>query len=111
MDKDNKKLLRNTILIFGGIVVLLILIVVINKVMTANAIKEQEIYREWLRDNCNCTERARIKCPDGFEWNSERHWCINGKSLTSPSLGCSKYDCSGEIKIWNNETEVWEGGE
>jgi hypothetical protein len=111
MDAKDKKLLRNTILIFGIVVILLGVVIVVNKVMTANAIKEQENYEAWLKNNCNCTEKERPKCSlEGFEYNKIRKLCVNTdkKYITYPSLSCSEYNCSNEIKFWNNETEVWE---
>ena len=112
MDVKDKKLLRNTILIFGIIVVLLGVVIIVNKVMTTNAIKEQQNYEVWLRENCNCTKRERPKCfLEGFEYNKLRKLCVNSdkKSVTYPSLSCSEYNCSNEIIIWNNETEIWGG--
>ncbi|MEJ2267777.1 MAG: hypothetical protein P8X70_01740 [Nanoarchaeota archaeon] len=111
MDKKDKKLLRNAILIFGFTILLLVIAIFVEKVMTANLIKEQEVYGEWLKDNCNCTEYERIKCPEGFEWNAERHWCMDEGKLTNPRMGCSRYDCEGDIKIWNNRKNIWEDSE
>lgn len=111
MDKNDKKLIRNTALIFVIIVILLGIVIFANKVITTNAIKEQETYESWLGENCNCTERERPKCSlEGFEYNKTRSFCVNNdkKFITYPSLGCSKYNCSGEIKLWNNITEIWE---
>ncbi len=111
MDTNDKKLLRNTILIFGIIVVLLGVVIITNKVMTANAIKELENYKQWLSDNCECLEHSISKCSlDGFEYNKTRNFCVNKdkKQVTYPTLGCSQYNCSNEIILWNNETEMWE---
>jgi hypothetical protein len=111
MDANDKKLLRNTILIFGIIVVLLGVVIIVNKVMTANAIKELEGYKEFLSENCECLENSIPKCSlEGFEYDKVRNLCVkkDKKLVTYPTLGCSKYDCSGEIKLWNNETLKWE---
>lgn len=112
MDTKDKKLIRNTALIFGIIVVLLVVVIIVNKVMTANVIKEQETYERWLLNNCDCIEWERIKCPKRFEWSPERGWCVGLNTetltLTNKRLACSQYNCSGEIKVWNNETEKWE---
>jgi len=111
MDVNDKKLLRNTILIFGIVVILLGVVIVVNKVMTANVIRELEKYNNFLSENCECLENSIPKCTlDGFEYNKARKLCVNEreKSVTYPTLGCFKYDCSGEIKLWNNETLKWE---
>lgn len=88
MDKNDKKLLRNTLLIFGIVVILLVVVIFANKIMTANVIKYQGDYEDWLKDNCNCVDKE--------------------KKVASPLLECSKYNCSGKINIWNNKTKMWE---
>ena len=115
MDIKDKKLIRNAILIFGIVAVLLGAVIVANKVITGNAIKEQQNqlaeYQKWLVENCECLEQNHSVCTlEGFEYNQTRNLCVNyGKKLvTYPGLACSKYDCSGEMKIWNDEIEMWE---
>lgn len=65
-------------------------------------------YSEWLAENCHCTAYNIISCPTGFELQNQT--CMNTlkTAYTSKLLGCSKYNCSGEIKNWNNQTEKWE---
>ncbi len=99
-----------TIIIIGIFVLAFAAVFSVEKIMTANVIKqqeEQEDYQEWLTDNCNCTEWERIKCKKGFEYNEDRGYCISGKKLTNPLLACSKYNCNEEIVAWNNKTKLW----
>ena len=53
---------------------------------------------DWLSDNCDCIERERFKCSNGFEVDEERRLCFKGNEITNVLLGCSMYNCSGEIK-------------
>jgi hypothetical protein len=80
-------------------------------IITANTIKEQqeqEKYESWLAENCECIESNRLFCSERFELvgnicrDEERHL------ITNPFLGCSKYDCEGEIHEFNFEEEKWQ---
>ena len=77
----------------------------LKSIITANTIKEQQKYEEWLKDNCNCTIKERLRCPEGYELNGKT--CIGWKSFTNPVLTCSQYNCSGEIMDWDENKEKW----
>lgn len=106
----NKKL-QKIISIAGIAVIIMSLLMVVGNKMRANAVKEKqeaEKYSEWLSENCNCTKHERFFCKEGFVLNES--YCINedANEITNKLMGCSEYDCSGEIKSWNNETGKWE---
>jgi len=113
MKIKNKKLIRNILIVAGIILAVALILMLIGNKMKADVIKAQqeaENYSKWLSGNCGCLERNKPVCTlDGFEYNSTRNLCVNSaeKKITFSSLGCSKYNCSGEIKLWNNETEKW----
>lgn len=97
-------------LIAGIAVIATFLLMVIGNKMKANIIKENQEagkYSEWLSENCNCTKHERYFCKEGFVLNET--YCINEvPEITNRLMGCSEYDCSGEIKSWNNKTGKWE---
>lgn len=88
------------------VVVVLIVAINVKKELTANAIKEQLAQEKWFLDNCDCMERERLKCPEGF--TLEGRLCKAEGKYTNVLLACSKYDCSGEIHLFNLEEEKWE---
>ena len=88
------------------LVVLISVTINVKKVMVANTIKEQIVYEEWLVDNCDCFERERLKCSEGFELVGRI--CKAKGTYTNVLLGCSKYNCSGEIHLFNLEEEKWQ---
>lgn len=105
-----KKILKQIIVIAGVVLITAFLLMAIGNKMRADAIKEQhaeENYSSWLAENCKCLERNIIFCPEGFILKNQS--CVNEqeKTFTNKLAGCSKYDCSGEIKLWNNETNKW----
>ncbi|MEK6898067.1 MAG: hypothetical protein AABX28_01780 [Nanoarchaeota archaeon] len=110
--KSKMKIARN--LIIALVVIALAAAIVVysmNKITIANTIKEQkeqEVYAEWLIDNCDCIEKDKIKCSDGFKL--EGNLCRNEtlKVFTNVLKACSKYECDGEIKVYNNKTGIWE---
>jgi hypothetical protein len=59
---------------------------------------------------CRCLEKNKPVCNlDGFEYNETRKLCVNSerKSVTYPTLSCSRYECSGEIYSFDNEINAW----
>jgi len=90
----------NRKLIAIGVVIILAVLAMglfIHKTITTNAIKENPDLEEWLYDNCNCTERNNWKCFEGFVLEPELKLCRNGTEYSHVILGCSKYECDGEI--------------
>lgn len=82
-------------------------------IITANAAKEQkekEDYYAHLVDDCKCIEKNRATCSEGFVLSADGKACRNEpkKVFTNVLLSCSKYDCDGEINIYNNETQEWD---
>jgi hypothetical protein len=103
-----KMKLNKIFLILGIVAVITLLSFIIVNQVNANAIKEKqdtENYTEWLASNCKCLERGRVSCPFGFELKNDT--CTYGTYYTNKLLDCSKYDCSGEIKSWDDITEKW----
>ncbi len=110
MRMKNKKII-NIAIIAGAILAVGLILMLIGNRMEANAIKEEqeaEDYLNLLSETCTCLEHDRIYCPDGFELKGALCYNAYEKEYTARILGCSQYDCSGEIKLWNNETETWE---
>lgn len=105
---NNKKIF----LVVGIILLIAISGFLINKKITADAIREKmeaENYLSDLAENCDCLVRERYYCLlEDFELEGE--FCVGQKTgvVTTRVLGCSEYNCSGEIKIWNNQTLKWE---
>ena len=106
------KNLKKTALILGMVLITAFLLMLIGDKIKANMVKEDneaQAYETWLTQNCNCLERTKFGCVEGYVLLNRS--CVNEqtKSFTNVLLGCSKYDCSGEIELWNNETNKWEG--
>jgi hypothetical protein len=101
--------------ILGILAAMVILLFVIANLINANAIKEKQTadnYNEWLAENCKCLEKEKVSCPFGFKLKD--NVCIGdtylnnrGIYISSKLLDCSKYNCSGEIKSWDNSTNQW----
>jgi len=91
-------------------VIVLISYVFINKIKTANAVKEmkeQKSLEEMFPENCDCLEKERIKCSDGFELIGSI--CKNEtlKIFTNVLKGCSEYKCSDGNYLFNSTTQKW----
>ncbi|MEK6913786.1 MAG: hypothetical protein AABW47_03900 [Nanoarchaeota archaeon] len=105
-----KKIFKKAIVILTITLFVAVSLMLVGNKMKANAIKEQqaeEDYSAWLADNCKCLERDRIFCSEGFEIKGSLCYNEVKKIYTNRLADCSKYDCSGEIKLWNNETGKW----
>lgn len=92
---------KKYLLIVISIFVLSFLVMNIEQEITANAIKKQEHYQDWLYDNCNCTAYERLKCNEPFELEGEH--CRYKNKITFAIEACSQFDCSGEIVTWNGK--------
>lgn len=104
-----KKIIKNVILILAVLVAVLVIVTNVENALTANVIKEQieqKVHEEELVDNCDCIERERWKCSGGFELIGRA--CKRDNEWTNVLLGCSRYNCSGEIHKFNFDTEKWE---
>lgn len=104
-----KRIIRNVILILAVLAIVLLIVINIRNVMVANAIKEQreqEVYQDQLVDNCDCIERERWKCSEGFELIGRA--CKRDGDWTNVLLGCSKYNCSDGVHEFNFDTEKWQ---
>jgi len=105
------KIIRNIIVIGMITIIVALSLMLIGRQITANAIKEKQklqAYEDWLVENCTCLAKERIMCPDGFELKG--NWCFNNSKnyFTNILKACSQYNCSGEIKLYNNQTQKWE---
>ena len=96
----NKRRIYLWVLVLILVAALLVLTQVGNLTTHAvNEFNEKAYTYEWVKDNCDCVERERLYCRfDGFEVD-EKGRCKNGTDVTSPILGCSKYDCAGQEYI------------
>lgn len=104
------KLLKNAVLVAGISLIVIFLLMIIGDEIKANAIKEiqeSQAYSNQLAQNCTCLAHEKLFCNSGFELKGNR--CVNESEnlFTNAYAGCSEYNCSGEIKIWNNETNKW----
>lgn len=78
--------------------VFLLLLAVLAAFLILNYLEEsKQEYREWLAQNCECTEwEGELSCRTGFELDDEGICVAEGK-FTSPRIACSQYNCSGGI--------------
>ena len=106
------KIKKKIFFIFVAALLFLVSGVLISNKIQGDAIKaqqESEAYFDWLHDNCDCLARERYYClQDNFE--VEGDYCVGQKTgvVTTRVFGCSEYNCSGEIKLWNNQALNWE---
>ena len=105
-----KKITKISLALGITLVVGLLLMTIGNKIKSDIIKENQEAqeYQEWLVENCDCLKRERITCPTGFEMLNQTCRNEDAGTYTNKLLICSEYNCSGEIKLWNNETEKWE---
>ena len=104
-----QKVIKNIILALAVLVMVLVIVTNVENALVANAIKEQreeEAYVDKLVDNCDCIERERLKCSEGFELRG--NVCKRDGEWTNVLLGCSKYNCSEGIHEFNFDTEKWQ---
>jgi hypothetical protein len=107
MGKLIKKIIIIGILIIGTI---FSLILIQNKIK-GNVVKEnneQAYSSDWLFENCECLEKQRYRCIDGYEMKGTICYNSIKRSYSSRLIGCSKYECLDKIVIWNNSSELWE---
>jgi|TARA_Y100000034_G_C6703213_1_gene310249 hypothetical protein len=93
----NKNLKISLSLVVIGLVLLFTVSLFLIKYSGEKTDEEKEEYLDWLGDNCDCVERERLKCSGEFELDEERRLCVKEDEITSVLLGCSMYNCSGEI--------------
>jgi len=108
MNKKTKKI----IFAIGIILLIVLSVFLIRNKIQADVIREKmeaENYLSELSENCDCLARERYYClQEGFEIKGD--YCVGQTTgvATMRILGCSEYNCSGEIKIWNNQSLKWE---
>jgi len=97
-------------LIFIILVILLICgcLIALYTIINNNLQKEQSEtadYTQWLSEHCVCMEENLIYCPLGYDLVGKL--CLN-KTISTPTLkGCSKYNCAGQIKLFDVRTQKW----
>ena len=102
---------KNSFILAVVLVILIVLIYFGKLIINANVIRiqeEQEKYYDKLVDNCECVERERIYCMEGFELNEAEDLCLKKGGYTGVRKGCSQYDCYGDKVFWNFEDKLWE---
>ncbi len=110
MDKKIAGLIKRVSLVLAITLIIAFLMMMVGNKIRANMIKENQesqAYQEWLVENCKCLEKNKIECSEGYILQNQT--CVNEQenTFTNILLKCSKYDCAGEIKYWNNETYKW----
>jgi len=106
-----KKSLEKIIIIIGVTLIVYFSLMLIGNKMRTDAVKEQEkqkSYYEWLIENCECAIKDRFFCSDGFVLTGTRCYKNATKTYSNRLIGCSKYECSEGVAIWNNLTLKWE---
>ena len=76
-----------------------------------NPENSQENMSFYDEERCRCVERERLRCNDGFELDAGNRLCRNGTDITNVILACSKYECAGNIYVFNFENKTWEMAE
>jgi len=104
--ETNKTEFKRILIILVLTLIFVILAISISSYMTGKSVKEQEKLKDWLVDNCNCTEREHFICQENYEYNGK--YCVYDKYFTYVSKSCSKYNCSAEIYQLNLKTEKWQ---
>ncbi len=106
--------MKKKILIIILVLVLLVSCFFIVKNFTEKVVEEGSKKEISLENNCDCIEKEKIICSEGYELMDEKRLCekVGEKCFTgelneiscepfvqySPVfLSCSKYDCDGEI--------------
>ncbi len=84
--------------------------VIIRNRFNSNVISGSQNSQEYsgFSDNCECLAHGRPYCLEGFVMKGNLCFNSREKTYTTEISGCSEYNCSGEIKIWNNATKIWE---
>jgi|TARA_B100001971_G_C18137174_1_gene508298 hypothetical protein len=108
MEKINKKLIFIAIITFLLIISAGFFMTKFNRINSKVIDNEKSFTEDFFSgDNCRCFEREKPKCSGEFELDEERKLCVNGKDVTSILLGCSKYECSGQVYSFNFDTKKW----
>ena len=109
---DNKNLNKHKKISLIIILVLLIIgILNFRTQLNNNQPKGLALEDFYSDEQCRCLEKSRPVCNlKGFEYNESRKFCVNSaeKTVTYPTLTCSKYDCSGIIYEFNFDNKFWE---
>jgi len=106
MEKQNKLDIKRILIILVLTLIFVVIAISIYSYMTGKAVEEQEKLKDWLIDNCNCTEKNHIFCSDNYEYNGK--YCVYENYFTYASKGCSKYECSDGIYNLNLENKKWQ---
>jgi len=92
----NKKFKKMVIPMIGAILLVAVLAFFVVKSFTGNVVKDNSEKSDWLNENCDCIERNNLRCPEGYYVDGNLCRSENN-TVTYPILGCSAYDCDGEI--------------
>jgi len=107
MAEENKRIKNEKLYIIGAIVIALVLLIFFLYGLNKNK-QVPDDFDFYFEDVCRCLERDRLKCSNGFELDEERRACIKEGEYTNVLLGCSKYECSGDLYDFNFEKDKWE---
>jgi hypothetical protein len=99
---------KNTFFVVLTIVLIAVLLIAVQTIINTNVNNEQKQtanYSLWLSQNCVCLEENLLSCPEGF--NLVGKLCLDKENITATLKSCSKYDCSGKIKLFDVESQKW----
>jgi hypothetical protein len=99
---------RNILYIILLVVFIAILLIVLETLITSNIEKQRKEttnYTLWLSQNCLCLEENLLSCPEGFKLVGKL--CLDKENITNTLKGCSKYDCAGQIKSFDVDSQKW----
>ena len=108
-NKFNRELVFIAVITFLLIVSISFFMIKFNSI-NSEVIDDEKLFDEdfFSGDNCRCFERERLKCSGEFELVEGSRLCKKGNEVTNVLLGCSKYECSGQVYSFNFDTKKWE---
>jgi hypothetical protein len=100
---------KNTFFIVVIIVLIAVLLIAVETIISLNITNKQKQtadYTLWLSKNCVCLEENLLSCPEGFKLVGKL--CLQKENITPTLKSCSKYDCSGKIKLFDVDSQKWQ---
>jgi hypothetical protein len=107
-DMKRKENRRNLFFIILTALLITFCLIMLDTIINRNVEREQLAtanYSQWLAQHCVCLQQNLIYCPEGYDLIGKL--CLN-KSVSTPTLkGCSKYNCAGQIKTFDVDSQKW----
>ena len=101
MVRSNKKLIVSLTVSLILLFVIIGVMIFSDKILPKNEKiinVDNEFEKDYFFENCDCLERGRLSCKEGFELRDSACW--QNTTFTNPIRSCSKYDCSGTIVVF-----------